>query len=80
MVGMRGRLLFLVGWSVFAAGMGLGQRSYLGFAKNGYPGDDLLSELHRTFAYTGYWLNDPPGMQTNPWAGKRAVVRLCAAV
>ncbi len=48
---------------------------YLGFDKNGYPGDDLLPALHKTFAYTGYWLNNPPGMTSNPWAGKRAVVR-----
>ncbi len=48
---------------------------YLGFDKNGYPGDDLLPALHKTFAYTGYWLNNPPGMTSNPWAGKREVIR-----
>ncbi|HZZ39895.1 MAG TPA: glycoside hydrolase domain-containing protein [Acidobacteriaceae bacterium] len=52
-----------------------GAWSYFGFDKNGYPGDALLAPLHRTFAYTGYWLNDPPGMTANPWAGKRGVVR-----
>jgi hypothetical protein len=58
------------------AGSAPGQsRSYLGFDKNAYPGDDLLPALHRTFAYTGYWLNDPPGLRSNPWDGKRAVVR-----
>ena len=51
------------------------QQSYVGFDKNGYPGDNLLPALHRTFAYTGYWLNDPPGSNTNPWAGKRDLVR-----
>lgn len=51
------------------------QKSYVGFDKNGYPGDDLLPALHQTFAFTGYWLNNPPGMSSNPWAGKRAVVR-----
>jgi hypothetical protein len=50
-------------------------RHYLGFDKNRYPGDDLLPTLHKTFAYTGYWLNNPPGMTSNPWADKRAVVR-----
>jgi glycoside hydrolase-like protein len=60
---------------VVAAASSFGQRTYLGFDKNGYPGDDLLPALHRTFAYTGYWLNDPPGMSENPWAGKRGVVR-----
>jgi hypothetical protein len=50
-------------------------QSYLGFDKNGYPGDDLLPALHHTFAYTGYWLNNPPGMSSNPWAGKRDLIR-----
>ena len=50
-------------------------RYYLGFDKNDYPGDKLLPALHKTFAYTGFWLNNPPGMNSNPWAGKRAVVR-----
>jgi hypothetical protein len=48
---------------------------YLGFDKNNYPGDDLLPTLHRTFAYTGFWLNNPPGMTSNPWASKRAVLQ-----
>lgn len=51
------------------------QKSYVGFDKNGYPGDELLPALHQNFAYTGYWLNDPPGMNSNPWAGKRSVIR-----
>jgi hypothetical protein len=48
---------------------------YLGFDKNDYPGDDLLPGLHKTFAYIGFWLNNPPGLDSNPWAGRRAVVR-----
>lgn len=48
---------------------------YYGFDKDAYPGDALLPALHRTFAFTGYWLSHPPGMDTNPWAGKRAIVR-----
>jgi hypothetical protein len=51
------------------------QRSFVGFDKNAYPGDSLLPALHRTFEYTGYYLNNPPGMSSNPWAGKRSVVR-----
>ncbi|HEX4066287.1 MAG TPA: glycoside hydrolase domain-containing protein [Acidobacteriaceae bacterium] len=50
-------------------------RDYVGFDKNGYPGDDLLPALRKTFTYAGFWLNDPPGMNTNPWAGKRGAVR-----
>jgi Domain of unknown function (DUF1906) len=51
------------------------QKTYAGFDRNGYPGDDLLPALHRTFAFTGYWLNNPPGMNSNGWGGKRTVVR-----
>jgi Domain of unknown function (DUF1906) len=51
------------------------QQNYLGFDKNGYPGDALLPALHRHFAYSGFWLNNPPGMSSNPWAGKRQAVR-----
>jgi hypothetical protein len=60
---------------LITASSGLSQRAYFGFDKNGYPGDDLLPALLRTFSYTGYWLNNPPGMSDNPWAGKRGVVR-----
>jgi hypothetical protein len=48
--------------------------SYLGFDRNEYPGDANLKTLRRTFSYTGYWLNNPPGSKTNPWAGHRAAV------
>ena len=50
-------------------------QGYAGFDKNLYPGDNLLPALRKTFAFTGYWLTDPPGMTTNPWAGKRAAIR-----
>jgi glycoside hydrolase-like protein len=49
----------------------LAQRAYLGFDRNDYPGDANLKILRRTFSYTGYWLNNPPGAQSNSWAGKR---------
>ena len=48
--------------------------SYIGFDRNDYPGDENLRELHKTFAYAGYWLNNPPGSKTNSWAGKRSKV------
>jgi len=48
--------------------------SYLGFDRNEYPGDDNLKELRKTFAFTGYWLNNPPGSKTNTWIGKRSKV------
>lgn len=51
------------------------QRTWVGFDENDYPGDENLAALYRTFSYAGYWLNDPPGMNSNPWAGKRSLVR-----
>jgi hypothetical protein len=44
---------------------------YLGFDRNNYPGDAALATLRKTFSYTSYWLNTPPGATTNTWAGKR---------
>ena len=58
---------------VFADGQDA-SRSYLGFDRNDYPGDANLKTLHLTFAYTGYWLNNPPGASSNSWAGHRAAV------
>lgn len=46
----------------------------LGFDRNAYPGDNKLTALHQTFAFTGYWLNNPPGATSNSWTGKRATV------
>lgn len=67
-------LLPLVAAAQGAAAPGA-DHAYAGFDKNAYPGDDQLPILRKSFAFTGYWLNDPPGMTTNPWAGKRATVR-----
>jgi Domain of unknown function (DUF1906) len=63
-----------------AAGAGAQQsvsaaRGYLGFDANEYPGDDLLPALHQQFAFTGYWLTNPPGADHNPWTGKREILR-----
>jgi len=59
----------------FASALGqTGRLSYLGFDRNEYPGDANLKLLHQTFAYTGYWLNNPPGSSSNSWAGHRAAV------
>lgn len=51
------------------------QQSYVGFDRNIYPGDATLPVLHKNFAYTGYWLNIPPGARTNNWLGKREIVK-----
>lgn len=51
------------------------QRSHLGFDRNDYPGDTALPALRKSFRYTGYWLNNPPGEQHNTWTGKRALLK-----
>jgi hypothetical protein len=50
-------------------------QSYLGFDANDYPGDAALPFLRKAFSFSGYWLNAPPGAQTNTWNGKRDVLR-----
>ncbi len=50
------------------------QQTYLGFDANDYPGDDALPGLRRTFWFSGYWLNVPPGAKTNTWTGKHAAL------
>src|SRR5216684_831523 len=50
-------------------------RSYLGFDRNIYPGDDALPILRKTFAYTSYWLTPPPRENSNSWSGKRELLR-----
>jgi hypothetical protein len=48
---------------------------YIGFDRNDYPGDSSLKILRRTFFFTGYWLNNPPGAKTNSWTGKRKTLQ-----
>ncbi len=49
--------------------------AYLGFDRNEYPGDANLPALKQSFAFAGYWLNNPPGANSNSWEGKRAILR-----
>lgn len=49
--------------------------SYIGFDRNLYPGDKALPILRKTFAFSSYWLNPPPGEKTNTWLGKRELLR-----
>jgi hypothetical protein len=51
------------------------QKTYLGMDRNGYPGDANMATLRKTFAFTGYWLNNPPGATGNTWQGKRKVIQ-----
>jgi hypothetical protein len=47
----------------------------LGFDRNDYPGDATMAAMHKTFAFTGYWLTNPPGENANTWRGKRALLK-----
>jgi len=49
-------------------------QTYLGFDRNGYPGDQNMAGLRKTFAFTGYWLNNPPGANRNTWIGNRKAI------
>jgi hypothetical protein len=48
---------------------------FVGFDRNDYPGDTTMQQMRKTFGFTGYWLTNPPGENTNTWAGKRATLR-----
>ncbi len=48
---------------------------FRGFDSNDYPGDATMATLHKTFAFTGYWLTNPPGENSNTWSGKRGLLR-----
>ena len=65
-------VLLLIGISIFCSLAVAQSSSYIGFDRNDYPGDAQLGSLRQTFSFSGYWLNNPPGAQTNTWAGKRA--------
>lgn len=75
LLGMRKALLLL---SLFLSASCLqaqqSPQTYLGFDRNDYPGDGALATLHKTFVYTGFWLNVPPGASSNSWKGKRKTV------
>ncbi|MBV8206867.1 MAG: DUF1906 domain-containing protein [Acidobacteria bacterium] len=49
---------------------------YSGFDRNDYPGDGVLGALRHTFAFTGFWLNSPPGTSgPSSWTGKRPALQ-----
>lgn len=54
---------------------GAAQQTFPGFDRNNYPGDATLPALRRSFRYTSYWLNNPPGESANGWTGKRALLK-----
>ena len=49
--------------------------AYLGFDRNDYPGDSSLKLLRSKFSFAGFWLNNPPGANSNSWTGKRRVAQ-----
>lgn len=59
-----------IGWT-----QGASDRAYIGFDRNDYPGDTNLTALRKSFQFTSYWLNNPPGAQRNTWAGKRTLLK-----
>lgn len=67
------RLCVLCGFTLLI--QHVSQAQYLGFDRNGYPGDANLPVLRQTFAYIGYWLGNPPGENSNSWIGKRSVIQ-----
>ena len=60
---------------VLLLGQAATAQTVLGLDRNDYPGVKQLAALHKTFAFTGYWLNNPPGANTNSWAGKRQTLQ-----
>ena len=46
-------------------------QTYLGLDRNDYPGDATMQALRKSFVFTGYWLNKPPGAGRDTWTGHR---------
>ena len=68
------RWIVLLGLTVLLlTGSGMAQSSP-GFDRNDYPAEAELTKLRQNFAWTGYWLNNPPGEQSNTWLGKRGAL------
>jgi hypothetical protein len=73
---MQNLIVVLLGIFLFnEATLGESPKVYLGFDRNDYPGDSSLPALHKTFRYTSYWLNSPPGEKQNSWTGKRSLLK-----
>jgi hypothetical protein len=84
------RFLALLGLCILACGIALAaiaelhrskpqsaaaKKTYLGFDRNIYPGDEALPILRKSFLFASYWLSPPPGEKTNTWLGKRELLR-----
>jgi Rv2525c-like, glycoside hydrolase-like domain len=67
----RGIGLTLLLFATVVLSMPSRAQTYLGLDRNDYPGDASMAALRKTFAFTGYWLSNPPGANRNTWLGKR---------
>ena len=47
----------------------------VGFDRNNYPGDAAMTAMRSSFAFTGYWVTNPPGAHSNTWLGKREFLK-----
>ena len=61
--------------AVEAAPTTLSASPAVGFDRNEYPGDAAMIAMRRSFAFTGYWLTNPPGAHRNTWLGKREFLK-----
>ena len=61
--------------SCLAVAKNAAAQTYLGMDRNDYPGDTNMQTLRKTFLFTGYWLNNPPGADQNSWKGKRLALQ-----
>jgi hypothetical protein len=50
-------------------------RSYVGFDRNQYPGEEALPMLRKSYSFASYWLSPPPGEKSNSWIGKRGALQ-----
>lgn len=74
-VRLRSVLVFAIVSTCLGTAPAAVAQSYLGMDRNDYPGDANMQALRRTFAFTGYWLSNPPGADQNSWKGKRVALQ-----
>ena len=70
---MKTAVLFYALTVSYLAALAPAQGLYSGFDRNDYPGDATMISLRKTFQYTSYWLNRPPGASHNSWVGKKII-------
>ena len=51
-----------------------GPGQFRGFDRNAFPGTSAMAELRKIFAFTGYWVTNPPGETANTWVGQRSTL------